>query len=52
VLAAEGRRQWSVALLTFVLSCLWDLLFFHFNTLPATVPPAIALLISEAARRR
>jgi hypothetical protein len=41
-----------VALLTLVLSGLWDLLFFHFNTLPATVPPAVALLISEAARRR
>jgi hypothetical protein len=52
VLAAEWRRQWPVALLTFVLSGLWDLLFFHFNTLPATVPPALALLISEAARRR
>jgi len=52
ILAAERRRQWPVALLTFVLSILWDLLFFHFNTLPATVPPAVALLISEAARRR
>jgi hypothetical protein len=52
VLAAECRRQWPVAVLTFVLSGLWDLLFFHFNTLPATVPPALALLISEAARRR
>jgi hypothetical protein len=52
VLAAEGRRQWTVAVLTFVLACLWDLLFFHFTTLPATVPPAVALLISEAARRR
>ena len=52
VLAAERRRQWPVAGLTFVLSGLWDLLFFHFNTLPATVPPALALLISEAARRR
>ena len=52
VLAAEGRRQWPVALLTLALSILWDLLFFHFNTLPATVPPAVALLISEAARRR
>jgi hypothetical protein len=52
VLAAERRRQWPVALLTLVLSGLWDLLFFHFTTLPATVPPAVALLISEAARRR
>jgi hypothetical protein len=52
VLAAERRRQWPVAVLTFVLSGLWDLLFFHFNTLPATVPPAVALLISETTRRR
>jgi hypothetical protein len=52
VLAAERRRQWTVAVLTLVLSGLWDLLFFHFTTLPATVPPAVALLISEAARRR
>jgi hypothetical protein len=47
VLAAEGRRQWPVAALTFVLSGLWDLLFFHFDTLPATVPVAAALIISE-----
>jgi hypothetical protein len=47
VLAAEGRRQWPVAVLTFVLSGLWDLLFFHFDTLPATVPVAAALIISE-----
>jgi hypothetical protein len=52
VLAAEGRRQWTVAVLTCVLSGLWDLLFFHFTTLPATVPPALAMLISEAARGR
>jgi hypothetical protein len=57
VLAAERRRQWPVAVLTFVLSGLWDLLFFHFDTLPATVPVAGALIISElwqtpAIRRR
>jgi hypothetical protein len=52
VLAAEGRRQWPVAVLTFVLACLWDLLFFHFDTLPATVPPAVALLIAETGGRR
>jgi hypothetical protein len=57
VLAAEGRRQWPVAVVTFVASGLWDLLFFHFNTLPATVPVAVALIVSElwhtpAIRRR
>src|SRR4051794_24618737 len=52
VLAAEGTRQWPVALLTLVLSAAFDLLFFHFRTLPATVPPAAALLISECIRRR
>jgi hypothetical protein len=51
VLAAECRRQWPVALLTFVLSGLWDLLFFHFTTLPATVPVAAALLVSEVTPR-
>jgi hypothetical protein len=51
VLAVERRPQWPVALLLAVLSGLWDLLFFHFNTLPATVPPAIALLIVEARAR-
>jgi hypothetical protein len=57
VLAAERRRQWPVAVLTFVLSGLFDLLFFHFDTLPATVPVAAALILSElwqtpAIRRR
>ena len=43
----RGPRQWPVAVLTFVLSGLLDLLFFHFDTLPATVPVAAALIISE-----
>ena len=47
VLAAERRLQWPVAVLTFALSGLWDLLFFHFDTLPATVPVAAALIVSE-----
>jgi hypothetical protein len=51
VLAAEGRRQAPVALLTLVLSAAFDLLFFVFDTLPATVPVAAALLVSEAAPR-
>ncbi len=47
VLAAEGRRQWPVALGLLGLSGLFDLLFFAFSTLPATVPVAAAMLISE-----
>ena len=47
VLAAERRAQWPVAALLVVLSAAWDLLFFHFNTLPATVPPAVALLLVD-----
>jgi hypothetical protein len=50
VLAVERTRQWPVALLVFVLSALWDLLFLldSINTLPATVPVAAALLLVEA----
>ncbi len=47
VLAAEGRRQWPVAVGLLGLSGLFDLLFFAFSTLPATVPVAAATLISE-----
>jgi hypothetical protein len=51
VLAIEGRRQAPIALLTFVLAAAWDVLFFVFDTLPATVPVAVALLVSETAPR-
>src|ERR1700749_1325829 len=47
VLAREGRRQWPVALLTFVLAGLFDLLFFVVNELPPTVPVAAALIVGE-----
>jgi hypothetical protein len=52
VLAREGRRQWPIALLTLVLAGLFDLLFFVLKELPATVPVAAALLVSEAWSRR
>jgi hypothetical protein len=52
VLAAEGTRQLPVAALTLLLSIAWDLLFFQFDTLPATVPPALALVIVECIRHR
>jgi hypothetical protein len=45
VLAARGTRQWPVALLLFGLSLLWDLMFYVVDTIPATVPVAVALLI-------
>src|SRR4051812_45528128 len=52
VLAAEGTRQWPAALLVLGVSILWDLLFFHFNTLPATVPVAIVVVLLEIRRER
>jgi hypothetical protein len=56
VLAREGRTQWPIALLTLVLAGAFDLLFFVLNELPATVPVAAALIVSEVwvwmARRR
>jgi hypothetical protein len=48
VLAREGRRQGSMALLTLILAGLFDLLFFVLNELPATVPVALALIVGEA----
>jgi hypothetical protein len=52
LLAAERAPQWPVALLVLALSGAWDTLFLAFNTLPATVPVAAALLIAETVRRR
>jgi hypothetical protein len=52
LLSAEGRRQGRIALLVFVLALAFDALFLVLDTLPATVPVALALLISEAAHRR
>jgi hypothetical protein len=47
VLAAQWRRQWQAALLTLVIAALFDLLFLAISELPATVPVALALLVSE-----
>lgn len=52
LLAAEGRRQGRIALLVFGLSLAYDALFLVLDTLPATVPVAVALLIVEATGRR
>ena len=48
VLASQWRRQWPAALLTLVIAGCFDLLFFVINELPATVPVALALLVTEA----
>jgi hypothetical protein len=52
VLAGEGAPQWPYALLLVVVSFAWDQLFLVYDLLPATVPPAIVLLLREARRLR
>jgi hypothetical protein len=52
VLSAQGTRAGPVAVLALGFSIAFDFLFLAFDTLPATVPIALALLVSEAARRR
>ena len=51
VLAAQWRRQWQAALLTFALAALFDLLFLVISELPATVPVALALIVVEGGER-
>jgi hypothetical protein len=55
VVVAEGRLQAGPARLTLLLALAFDLLFFTVDLLPATVPVALALIISgrpwERARR-
>lgn len=51
LLASERRRQLQGAAILAVLGLAFDLLFLVLDTLPATVPPAIALAIVESLRR-
>jgi hypothetical protein len=51
VLLAEGTRRLPVAAACLVLAAVFDLLFFVLDTLPATVPVALALGFSELLRR-
>ena len=44
----QWRRQWHAAVLTLVIAGCFDLLFFFINELPATVPVALALLVTES----
>jgi hypothetical protein len=49
--AFSARRQWEGAVLVAVLGLAFDLLFFVLDTLPATVPVAVALLLVESRQR-
>ena len=49
VLALERRHQGAAALATFAFAALMDLLFLVTDTLPATVPVALALITVELA---
>jgi hypothetical protein len=51
ILAVEGAAQWRWALAVLVVSLAWDQLFLVVDLLPATVPPAIVLLIYEGVVR-
>ena len=51
LLAAQWRRQWQAAVLTLVVAALFDLLFLVISELPATVPVALALIVTEAFQR-
>jgi hypothetical protein len=52
VVSAEGGRSWAAAGLAFGCCYLFDLFFLVTNTLPATVPIAVALLAYEVVRPR
>jgi hypothetical protein len=50
VLAIEGARAWRWALVTWVLAEAWTLLFYVTDTIPATVPVAVTLIVREVLR--
>jgi hypothetical protein len=52
VVAAERRPQVRAALLVLALATAWDLLFWAFDEVPATVPVALALVVDEIGSRR
>src|SRR5436190_168823 len=52
VLAVEGARAWRWALVTWALAEAWTLLFYVTDTIPATLPVAVALLLRELLRAR
>jgi hypothetical protein len=51
IFAAERVPQLATAALLVAVSLAWDQLFLVYDVLPATVPPAIVLVLAEAWRR-
>jgi hypothetical protein len=52
ILAAERSPQVAAAVGLVVVSLVWDQLFLVYDILPATIPPALVLLVVVANRRR
>lgn len=52
ILAAERRAQLLAAAGMLAISLAWDQLFLVYDVLPATIPPALTLLVYEAWVRR
>jgi hypothetical protein len=51
ILAAERRNQLVAAVATIAFSLAWDQLFLIYDVLPATIPPAVTLLVFTRWRR-
>ncbi len=51
ILAAEGRKLLLAALAMLAISLAWDQLFLAYDVLPATIPPALTLLVWMIAAR-
>jgi prepilin signal peptidase PulO-like enzyme (type II secretory pathway) len=52
ILAAEHRPRVAFAAVMLGAALCWDQLFLVYDVLPATVPPALALIVAEAWSRR
>jgi hypothetical protein len=52
IIAAERGPQLAATAALVVLSVAWDQLFLIYDVLPATVPPAVVLIVVELWRRR
>jgi hypothetical protein len=51
ILATERRHQLAAAAAMLAISLAWDQLFLIYDVLPATIPPAVTLLLFELTRR-
>jgi hypothetical protein len=52
IVAAERGPQLAAAAAMLVVSLAWDQLFLIYDVLPATIPPAVVLILVELWRRR